>query len=359
MMKNVKNEIQTELVLKGIAPGNVYPQSELKGKYCDISDTFQKMVYKPDEGEKLRVHILQQKMAELVEKNNLSDNPICKENKKNIDDLASKIASTAAGAYGEKKAGEALKRLYSDHYMLHNVYLKNEAGAAEYDYIIITSKGIFIVEVKYSNWEIVIEENGDYLRMGDGKFNYHYNIVEAMEKKKYILWNALPDEIKQNVCIEHIHQLVLFVGDKRVINKVRWLKICYCSTVCHCIDKWYVEKYRLYREETKSVYDFLNTINSEALFPLDIDLEKMVNDFADTINLIHQSEAKRAKQTEVRAAMKANEPVVDRKEIQKKKPHIKSRISITKVTVAIAAMVVVSQIPRAIKTIEKYRVNLK
>ncbi len=359
MMKNVKNEIQTELVLKGIAPGNVYPQSELKGKYCDISDTFQNMVCEPKEGEKLRVHILQQKMAELVEENNLSDNPICKENKKNIDDLASKIASTAAGAYGEKKAGEALKRLYSEHYMLHNVYLKNEAGAAEYDYIIITSKGIFIVEVKHSNWEIVIEENGDYLRMDDGKFNYHYNIVEAMEKKKYILWNALPDEIKQNVCIEHIHQLVLFVGDKRVVNKVRWLKICYCSTVCHCIDKWYVEKYRLYREETKSVYDFLNTINSEVLFPLDINLEKMVDDFAGTIDLIKQSEMKKAKQTKESVAIKTNEPVIEKNEAQKKTHALRRRIAMSRVTMAIAAIVVVSQIPRVIKNVERYRVNLK
>lgn len=356
MMKNVSEEIRQELEKKGITPNGVYPQAVLKEKYCEISDTLLKAIYSPEEGEKLRVHHLQRRMEELVERSSLSDNPICKENQKNINELASKIAATAAGAYGEKKAGEALRRIYSDHYILHNLYLKNEAGAAEYDYIVITSKGIFIVEVKHSNWDIVIEENGDYLRNDNGSFDFHYNIADSMERKRYILWKALPEDIKSSVCIEHIHQLVVFVGDKRVINKVRWLKTCYCNRASRCIDDWYVEKYRLFRGEMKCVFDFLNNNNSEAYFPLDINLEKMITDFSSTLDLIDKAE----KGYDNNQCLEVDGDITDSIKSEENKSIIvdtsksKRLISVSNVTVAVATIIVVAQIPKVIKALGKY-----
>lgn len=354
-----KDEIMLDLERKGITPNGLYPQAELKEKYCTLSDTQLKLIYEAEDGEKLRVHHLQQRVKDLIEQHDLGDDPVCKETQKNIDELASKIASTAAGAYGERKAGNALKRLYSDHYIRHNVYLKNDAGAAEYDYIVITGKGIFIVEVKHSNWDIIIEENGDYMRRGKEGFDYHYNIAEAMEKKRYILWNSLPDELKMSVCIEHIHQVVLFVGDKKVINKVKWLKVCYCSNICRYIDNCYIEKYRLFREDMKEIYKFLDQNNGEALFPLDIDLEKHISDFADTLYLIKKAKADKEKEETTDKNETESHETEERSDITKNKVKAKPESrSITRrflfnTTKVAAAVLLATQLPRIIRFIDK------
>lgn len=108
------------------------------------------------------------------------------------------------GARGEYRTSQFLEEAPFKKKMLFNVYIPNRSGAmTELDIIMITTKGIYVVENKnYSGW-IFGDENSK-------------NWCETIKGKKFFFYNP----VKQNK--SHIKNLekVLQIGDEKYISLI-------------------------------------------------------------------------------------------------------------------------------------------
>ena len=68
------------------------------------------------------------------------------------------------GIKGEEQIAFELKNSHMPMYVLHDLYLEFEALSAQIDYLIITRKGIFVIECKNLFGDITVNNNGDFVR---------------------------------------------------------------------------------------------------------------------------------------------------------------------------------------------------
>ena len=79
-----------------------------------------------------------------------------------LKDLHHEIQSLKRGQRGEECTTTVLKRLHVPHTVIHNCNLKFLSLQAEYDKIVVTTKGIFVIEVKNNKQDMIITEDGFY-----------------------------------------------------------------------------------------------------------------------------------------------------------------------------------------------------
>ncbi|MEE1124873.1 MAG: nuclease-related domain-containing protein [Acutalibacteraceae bacterium] len=112
-----------------------------------------------------------------------------------VEKLAFKVEHLGdKGAYGEYITGYSLDKINEYHKVFKNVYLPHNGKTTEIDIVLITSKGIFVIENKnYAGWVF-----------GDEKYKYWHHTYRNGEKYKFFnpIWqnqthiNALSNFLK-------------------------------------------------------------------------------------------------------------------------------------------------------------------
>lgn len=125
--------------------------------------------------------------------------------------------------YGEKNVYNELKNSFIPMLAVHDIRLEFNDYVAQYDFIIITAKCIFILKTKQLNGDIEITEDGDFIRIiknKEGKFlrkQGMYNPISANEREAHILEEILHREkLLSNMKVKPI---VVISNPKAIINK--------------------------------------------------------------------------------------------------------------------------------------------
>lgn len=192
-------------------------------------------------------------------------------------DMTNEIKGRISGERGEQKVFRALENLKVNNIILKNVeFTSPEGERTELDAVVITPKGIFIVEVKNTSRDIFIDDKGDYYRTGRyNRFDSH--IGEKMECKERLLRNALQGLGLTNLIIE---KLVVFTNSQiEVANEYESLQICFLSQLCYKINSNKGES--AYSEETmKRIEDSIEQERCKEEYPIDVNVDKLKYDFA-------------------------------------------------------------------------------
>lgn len=129
------------------------------------------------------------------------------------------IMNIKQGNKGEYLVQKTLDRLNCKKIVLHNKEFYLNGHSTEIDSIVITEKGIFIIEVKhYKNCEVHIDNCGDMYKITD-RANFKVDLLEKMEEKEFALRKSLE---KSNVRLTKIHKIVVFIDSNcNVKNECR------------------------------------------------------------------------------------------------------------------------------------------
>lgn len=134
----------------------------------------------------------------LAQKYGLDKTDTYKRFKSNMRELSQTIGSLISGINGEKDAKNKLKLLYCDdsNQILENVQLEDEDVQTEYDFIVIATYGMFVIEVK--NWKgiIKISSNG-FISRSDGR-DVVYDFPGNMSIKEALLRKCLKEYFPTN-----------------------------------------------------------------------------------------------------------------------------------------------------------------
>jgi len=126
------------------------------------------------------------------------------------------------GDQGEKQVAFELVNSYIPMYCLHNITLKHNGLKAQFDYILITSKYIVVLETKTLNGNIEIRNNGDFIRSVKSykgktlKKEGMYSPISQNERHIELLEKFL----KHHKIIKYapIHSLVVMANPKSILN---------------------------------------------------------------------------------------------------------------------------------------------
>lgn len=125
--------------------------------------------------------------------------------------------------YGEKNVYNELKNSFIPMLAVHNIRLEFNDYVAQYDFILITAKCIFVLKTKQLNGDIDITEDGDFVRIiksKEGKFlrkQGMYNPISANEREVRILEEILHREKLLNSIT--VKPIVVISNPKAIINK--------------------------------------------------------------------------------------------------------------------------------------------
>lgn len=193
------------------------------------------------------------------------------------------IATGLSGGSGEKKVFQALRTLQCPNSILRNVELTVAGQKCEIDFIVITPKVVFCLEVKNTKYDTLLDENGNLVRASDKKM-YDSNLGNAVRQREYLLRSLFscsdclqrdqPPEIKTYVV--SANPRITFTNDFPYIDS-------YCVTrIPYIIDAYY-ENYCNAEEDMNLYRHAINMAWEVREYPIRFDVDTFRLCFANIV----------------------------------------------------------------------------
>lgn len=272
--------------LKRQGIGSSYSHAELLGAYRAAEQTWLKSVFRDDYSTKLTTYDLLDHLACQADKYGLSDSEEYASLCKGLREFASQYGGLINGEKGERFARRALGWLKVPHEAVENITLAADGQAGEFDQIVITPAGVFIIEVKYSTSDTVIDADG-YLRGRSWKRCKPYNVGEHIRSKEHVLWKTLEASPIGCVTRDHIHSLLLFSNSTAdVVDNFGKVKVLCCGNVSYYIEEFDNRLPPLTAAQMESIRAVIEANGIEVKYRPQVDLEQIGEDFAAVMALI-------------------------------------------------------------------------
>jgi hypothetical protein len=127
------------------------------------------------------------------------------------------------GLAGEANVYFELKNSFLPMLILHDIRLEHEGYTAQYDFILITKQGIFVLETKKLNGDIEINADGDFVRSfrnGYGKLLKKEGMYSPVSQNQRHV-KILKEMLVANKLIRRmpVHSYVVLANPKTILNK--------------------------------------------------------------------------------------------------------------------------------------------
>lgn len=205
----------------------------------------------------------------------------------NFQNYSRKILS---GLKGEKITNRLLSELRNETYcrILSNVSLHDGYFNSEADNIVITKRGIFLIETKTRKHNMIITENGFFIPQKNSKGGCRgTNVLDQLEEQEFLIRDFIRNKgLELNNCL--IHSYICFATkDFRVEDRSQSGKVLNL----HNLNSTILENQsfiNLTNEEIDAYADALSELESDELSKIDFDLDELRTNLIDGIILIEK-----------------------------------------------------------------------
>lgn len=182
----------------GTKQNTMYTNQEIIDHLTELQGAMAREVFEKTHAENLRDRDIMIHFEALAKEYGLDGTDTYLRFKSNMNELGYTIGSFIKGMNGERIAKRALKLLSYDKgiRILYNVQLEDEDAQAEYDAIVITPYGMFVVEVKNWGASMTISSNGLLTRNDDS--DIVYDLPGRMSVKEALLREHLQELFPKN-----------------------------------------------------------------------------------------------------------------------------------------------------------------
>lgn len=278
----MSNEIRTsEIISKITAFSNgTYGKEDYLSELFKLQQEIVGLTFNNDHAKNtnLKLRDVEKHLAELNEqRGNIADDEI-KEFLRGNKTVSNTIVAEISGNRGERIVSQILETLKCPNRIIHNVELCFDSSRTEIDAILFTSKAIFILEVKNTKKDIIIDENGEFYRQGNSA-KHECNIAQKMDERERLLRIALSKADIKQIKIE---KYVVFTSTCHldVENNCRSIKVCFAKTL-----PFLIERYKgslLYNDE--DICAMLKTIDEarcKEQYQMSVDMNEYKAKFAE------------------------------------------------------------------------------
>lgn len=165
--------------------------------------------------------------------------------------------------------------------ILYNIALEDEDAQAEYDAIVITPYGLFVIEVKNWGAKMIIDENG-ILRREDQ--NIKYDLPGRMSIKEGLLKEYLGDLFP-----ETYQSILLFSNENAdVHDDYKKMPVCYGGGVAYMIREQRTKEKILSTEQINNIVERIMESHKEQKAPCRVKCEEIIEDYAELMAQIEE-----------------------------------------------------------------------
>ena len=231
-----KEEIVERLEATGAMMAEEYGHGELLESCKAFERAMLKEVFQDDYSESLRTYDLISHLKSRASQYALQDNEAFAALIHDFERFSREVGALVNGARGELYASRALARLRVRNEVLSGVELLLDGEEAEYDDIVITSQGIFIVEVKYFTCAAKIDPDG-VLRGKSRRLPGTCNVGERMRSKEHVLWKTIEPVVRDSMLRAQVHGLIMNANDDmRIEDEFGFVPVKSCGSVCYYME---------------------------------------------------------------------------------------------------------------------------
>ena len=190
--------------------------------------------------------------------------------------FANDIKALISGKRGEDFTARRLETLRSPHIILRNVELESHGVHTELDFVIVTRKALFILEVKNTKKDIFIDENGNYFTIGKSE-RLDCNIREKMKLREEILTDVLRNA---GIFNGKIVSLLVFTNNHLELqNECRDLDTTFLNQLPFIIDRY--AGWKVYTEDQlDDIKSAVDAARITGTYKCDTDIRALKTDFA-------------------------------------------------------------------------------
>lgn len=271
---------------------DAYHKEELLPEYLELQKELINLTFNDSHAEngKLRIWDVENHLEKLNEEcGHIADEEfeVFKEDSKFICNL---ISAEFSGNAGEYKAFRSLETLRCKNKVMKNIEFKSGDHRTEIDAIVFTEKAVFIIEVKNSRRDILIDERGNYYRVSN-TMNLDCNIGEKMNDKIYLLRETLKSSGYSNA---NIVSLVVFTNSTiHVDNRYDYISTSFLGNLPHIIERY--DGKPIYSDSSIStMMESVKNAECKEAYPLEIDINQYKYRFANLMATLEEAAEKRS-----------------------------------------------------------------
>lgn len=282
---NKNRVLNIKKTFDGVGPikDKEYTNQEIVDLLVEIQKTMMTGVYEKTHAEFMKERDLMRHFATLATEYGLHETDTYKRFETNMSELGFTIGSFIKGMNGERIAKRALKLLSFDKdvKILYNIALEDEDAQAEYDAIVITPYGLFVIEVKNWGAKMIIDENG-ILRREDQ--NIKYDLPGRMSIKEGLLKEYLGDLFP-----ETYQSILLFSNENAdVHDDYKKMPVCYGGGVAYMIREQRTKEKILSTEQINNIVERIMESHKEQKAPCRVKCEEIIEDYAELMAQIEE-----------------------------------------------------------------------
>ena len=275
MSINRAEQIRASLSGLGTDPKTGYTHRDIIDRLIALENALLAGVYEKNHAENMRPQDLTKHFSALAEEFGLDNSDTYKRFVANMDELDHAVKSFIAGQKGERLAKSSLRPLTFDKSVriLYNVMLGNEELKTEYDAIVITPHGMFVIEVK--NWpgEVMLNRDGILTRKGSSITN---NLGARMVVKETLLRECLGELFPASY-----HSVLLFPEEKTTFrDEYHQIAFSYGASISNCIKFCRNGQPCLTDEQIVAIVDKITATNQVVHTYCDVRCDEIIEDFA-------------------------------------------------------------------------------
>lgn len=223
-------------------------------------------------------------ISRLAEEYGLKEMEAYKRFESNMNELGYTIGSFIKGIKGERTARKLLKLISFDKNVkiLYNMALADADAQAEYDAIVITPYGLFVVEAKNWDGEVHIDESGILTRI-DTKVKY--DLLGRMCVKEGLLREYLGDIFPCK------YQSMLLVANENadVQDECKQIPVCCGGSIVYRIRSFDEGEEILTASQINDIVERINNHHKEQRTLCKVNCEEIVEDYAFLMAAIEEA----------------------------------------------------------------------
>lgn len=264
--------------------------SEQERELRKIEQSIVDVIFEEEHGNNLYLYDVLNYLENQVNKTSLANNKIVVNMMDKLYKFLNYMKTIISGLKGEKTTIRLLSELNNDTYcrILSNVSLKDGFFNSEADNIVVTKRGIFLIETKTRKQNMIITEDGFFIPQKNSNRGCNgTNVLDQLEEQEFLIRDFLRKKgFKLNNCL--IHSYMCFATkDFRVDDRSQSGKVLNI----HNLNSTILENQsfiNLTNEEIDAYADALSELESDEVSEIDFNLDELRVALIDGIVLIEK-----------------------------------------------------------------------
>lgn len=269
-------EIKATLAGLGTIENELYTNQEIVDKLVELQAALSKGVFEKTHAEHMRERDILIHFEALAKEYGLDESETFLRFKNNMNELGYTIGTFIKGMNGERIARRALKLLSFEKNVkiLYNVELEDEDAQAEYDAIVITPYGMFVVEVKNWGASMIVTSNG-LLQNEDGN-GVVYDLPGRMSVKEALLRTYLGELFPE----KYTSMLLLSNERAKLVDEYKKIPVSFGGGISYEIKSYSKDGYCLTEKQINAIANKILDSHKEQRAPSPVRCAEIIEDYA-------------------------------------------------------------------------------